>query len=264
MPIQLIADPLAGNAPLGCSIGGTAMSTAADLGANGILGVGLFKEDCGSSCETRLHNGYYYTCTNASCSSITGVKVSLAQQLKNPVSQFATDNNGMLIELPAAGSTPTTRLSGSLFFGVGTRPNNRPASGSVLTTDANGNLTTILAGRNMSNSFLDTGSNGLYFESDAIPQCTGDGAGFYCPSVATSLSATLVGANRVSTSVSFSIDNATAMFGDPRKTVLPALSGPSGDPSSFDWGLPFFYGRRVFIGIEGQPSSLGTGPYYAF
>jgi hypothetical protein len=36
------------------------------------------------------------------------------------------------------------------------------------------------------------------------------------------------------------------------------------DASSFDWGLPFFYGRRVFIGIDGQASSLGTGPFYAF
>ncbi len=78
------------------------------------------------------------------------------------------------------------------------------------------------------------------------------------------MSATLVGANAVQATVSFSIDNANLMFADSAKTVLPALSGPSGDNSSFDWGLPFFFGRRVFIGIEGKPSSIGTGPFYAF
>jgi hypothetical protein len=54
------------------------------------------------------------------------------------------------------------------------------------------------------------------------------------------------------------------MFVDSSKVVLPALAGPFGDSSSFDWGLPFFYGRRVYIGLEGQSSSLGAGPYYAF
>jgi hypothetical protein len=54
------------------------------------------------------------------------------------------------------------------------------------------------------------------------------------------------------------------MFGDTSKTVFPSLAGPMGDGSSFDWGLPFFYGRRVFMGFDGMTSALGTGPYYAF
>jgi len=112
---------------------------------------------------------------------------------------------------------------------------------------------------------LDTGSNGLYFDSAAIPICTASGSTvFYCPSSRITLSATLVGANAVSIPISFSIDNALALFGNPSQAVLPTLSGPVGDAHSFDWGLPFFYGRRVFIGIEGQASSLGTGPYFAF
>ena len=158
---------------------------------------------------------------------------------------------------------PPQAVSGSLIFGVATQSNNQLASGTVLTTDANGYFTTVLAGQTMSNSFVDTGSNGLFFDSGSIPVCVSS-PGFYCPASLTSLSATLIGANQVHASISFSIDNATAMFGNSSLVVLPALSGPMGDSTSFDWGLPFFYGRRVAIGIEGQSSTRGTGPYYAF
>jgi hypothetical protein len=135
---------------------------------------------------------------------------------------------------------------------------------STLALDAVGYFTTVLGGQSMKNSFIDSGSNGLFFDSNAIPACTGDSAGFYCPMARTTLSATLVGTNRVSAQVSFTVDQATAMFNDSSKAVLPLLAGPMNDITSFDWGLPFFYGRRVFLGIEGQSSSLGTGPYYAF
>jgi len=263
VPIQLIADPAFGNPPPACSGGGTQLTSPADLGAKGILGVGLFKDDCGSGCQTIFHNGFYYTCTSANCTRTTGVKVDLAQQLKNPVSMFASDNNGVLIDLPPAGYGTTTGLKGSLIFGVATQSNNQPAGTIVLATDTAGYFTTVLAGQTMNSSFIDTGSNGFFFDSSSMPVCASS-AGFYCPPSLTSLLATLIGTNQVRTSISFSVDNASAMFGDASQVVLPALSGPFGDPSGFDWGLPFFYGRRVFIGIEGQSSSLGTGPYYAF
>jgi hypothetical protein len=54
------------------------------------------------------------------------------------------------------------------------------------------------------------------------------------------------------------------MFGDSTLAVLPNLAGSLADPNSFDWGLPFFYGRRVFFGIEGMNPSLATAPFYAF
>jgi len=33
---------------------------------------------------------------------------------------------------------------------------------------------------------------------------------------------------------------------------------------NFDWGLPFFYNRRVATAITGFTTSAGTGPYIAF
>ncbi|MEI6733554.1 MAG: DUF3443 domain-containing protein [Comamonadaceae bacterium] len=264
VPIQLIADPTVGNAPGACSIGGTAMTATSNLGANGILGLSLLKEDCGADCAAITHNGSYYTCSNAGCVSFVGAKASLAQQLKNPVPLFATDNNGILIDLPAVGSSSATGLTGSLVFGIGTQSNNQPGTVLALTTAATGYFTTVLGGQSMGNSFLDTGSNGFFFDSRSIPACLGSSMGFYCPATLTTVSATLVGANAARASVSFSIGDASTMFGDASKTVFPNLAGPMGDATSFDWGLPFFYGRRVLMGIEGQASSLGSGPYYAF
>jgi len=189
--------------------------------------------------------------------------------VKNPVPLFAADNNGVLIDLPAVSSAGASSLSGSLIFGIGTQSNNQSTAAGVLMTNSSGYISTSLTlsssqTLNLNTSFIDTGSNGLYFDSSTIPSCTGSSARFYCPSSQTTLSATLSGTNGVSSPVSFSIDNATALFVGSTNAVLPTLSGPIGDAHTFDWGLPFFYGRRVFIGIEGQASTLGTGPFYAF
>ena len=165
-----------------------------------------------------------------------------------------------MIDLPAVGTTTAATLSGTLTFGIGTPT----TTVKVLTTNAAGGFTTSLAGQSYTTSFLDTGSNGLFFDTAAIIACTDSSVGFYCPPSRTSLSATLIGANAVSSPVSFVIDNATSLFSDRSQHVLPTLAGTFGDSTSFDWGLPFFYGRRVFVGIEGQVSPLGTGPYYAF
>jgi hypothetical protein len=46
--------------------------------------------------------------------------------------------------------------------------------------------------------------------------------------------------------------------------AFPGLGGTNPTAGSFDWGLPFFYGRRVAIAIQGYATSVGTGPYIAF
>ncbi len=282
VPIQVIGDPafnsLTRASPSPCS--GNAMTTATEVGANGILGVGLFKVDCGSSCANSLNNGSYFTCTNTNCTATTGAKATFAQQVTNPVPLFATDNNGVLIDLPRA-LTATSSLAGSLIFGINTQSNNQLSSiastATVLTaTPLDGYITTSMTLPNspalsLTSSFIDSGSNGFYFYSNspAIQPCSGTSASFYCPASLT-LQATLFGATGATNKgVSFSIGNASAMFSDSTQAVLPNLAGPTGtsaNGSSFDWGLPFFYGRRVFFGIEGM-TPLGTstsGPFYAF
>ncbi|MDO9198613.1 MAG: DUF3443 domain-containing protein [Rhodoferax sp.] len=264
VPIQIIADPAFNSLAAECSSGGTAITTAATLGANGIVGMGLFKEDCGASCTTNpAYGNFYRTCTNTACTATVPTTVSIAKQVKNPVSLFATDNNGVLIDLPAVATGTAPSLSGSLIFGMGTQANNQLVPSAVLTTSSSGYINTLLAGQTMNNSFIDTGSNGLFFDLNSIPICSGASTGFYCPVSRINLSATLVGTNSVAVPVAFDVDNAFTLFSTGH-AVLPTLAGDIGYAQTFDWGLPFFYGRRVFIGIEGQPSSLGTGPLYAF
>ena len=274
VPIQVIADPAFSSPATKCADDGTtaittAITTAKILGANGILGIGLFKEDCGSRCVANLGNDVYFTCTATNCN---GATARLDQQVQNPVSRFASDNNGVQVDLPRVASPGIPILNGTLTFGIGTQS---LASVTVLTTDSVGYVTTLLAGQNLpssfTNSFFDSGSNGLFFDS-TITKCGTSADGFYCPTSRINLSATLVGANRATSAISFSVDNATTLFASRTNGnlnhVFPTLAGGIGDlpghPSSFDWGLPFFYGRRVFFGIEGQTSTLGTGPFYAF
>jgi hypothetical protein len=268
LPIQIIADPVYNALAGPCSSSGsaTAITTAAAFGANGILGLGILKEDCGPWCAAQTANGFYFTCTDAACTASVGTTASTTKQVKNPVPLFSVDNNGVLIDLPAVSSAGIAKLSGSLIFGIDTQSNNQISSGAVLTADASGNITTQFAGRSLSTSFIDSGSNGLYFDSATVPACTtaSGASGFYCPTSLTTLSATLAGTNAVTASVVFSIDNALSLFTNPPLAVLPTLSGPMGDTQTFDWGLPFYYGRRVFMGIEGQVSAHGSGPFYAF
>ena len=52
VPIQIIGDTSAGKVPKACTNGGfPANNDLESLGANGILGVGNFVQDCGPACE---------------------------------------------------------------------------------------------------------------------------------------------------------------------------------------------------------------------
>ena len=139
-------------------------------------------------------------------------------------------------------------------------------SATVYATDANFNFITTYKGHAYNTSFLDSGSNGLFFltaASSGIATCT-DATFFYCPTSTQNLSAVNQGANGVgSSTVNFSVANADSLFNSSSDTVLGELAGPNSLPG-FDWGLPFFYGRNVFTAIEGKSTPGGVGPYWAY
>jgi hypothetical protein len=269
VPVQVIGDPNFTSVPSNCSSAGPAEDTVATFGANGILGVGVFAQDCGSGCVTTVDNDVYYSCTSTLCEPTT---VALTSQVPDPVTLFAMDNNGVIIQLPTVAAQGAATVTGSMIFGIDTQTNNKSGGQKVLTVDSTfGEFTTAFNGQSLNQSFLDTGSNGLYFNDTSIAGCSDTGlTGFYCPAATQSFSATLQGQNNVSASVSFSVGDAKTLGGNDASLVaFPSLAGPftsSADNSTdtFDWGLPFYYGRTVYTAFENETTSVGTGPYVAF
>jgi len=263
-PIHVLSDT-AFKVPSGCTSSGFHSADTLDtLGANGILGVGMFTQDCGSSpaCVQTGSAGLYYECPSSGC-----VKAgeALAQQVVNPVALFPSDNNGVIVELPSV-SGAATSVSGSLVFGIGTQSNNALGGATVYTAPQFA-FTTTFSGHTYPGSFVDSGSNGLFFvNTTGITECTGNEAGFYCPASTQNLSATNQGANGASGTVKFSIGNAATLFANASDMALSDLGGPALSPNAdyFDWGLPFFFGRNVFTAIEGMSTPGGTGPYWAY
>jgi hypothetical protein len=233
------------------------------LQANGILGIGVFKHDCGANCVQQALPGTYYGCKDTAC---TAIALAEALQVANPVPYFATDNNGSMLSLPVV-SGGAQSVTGQLVFGIGTQTNNALGGAQVIGVSAsNGTFTTVHNGTTYSHSILDSGSTGFFFQTSAIPACASPNSAYYCPASTEQLSALIEGVNGVTSAVSFSVGNGASIAqsynGD---AALPLLAGPAFVTSTmFDWGLPFFYGRTVYAAIEQHATPGGTGPYVAY
>jgi hypothetical protein len=75
------------------------------------------------------------------------------------------------------------------------------------------------------------------------------------------LTAQNVGQNGASGTVAFSIANAQKLF-STGNAAYSDLGGPNS--GAFDWGAPFFFGRNVFVAIDGAQTPAGAGPYWAY
>jgi hypothetical protein len=273
LPINII-DDTPGNTlepmpPSGCqSLGNNNnISSVADLGANGVLGVGLFSYDCGDYCTepplSQTLGSYYYSCSVSQCSPTSEL---LVDQVINPVAMFPVDNNGVILQMDAipAGGAPTA--SGQLIFGIGTQSNNALGSASVLTTDGDGFITTMFNGQSLGSSFLDSGSNGLYFPDSSLPNCgtTTVEMEFYCPTTTQSFSATNEGHNGTMAPAPFAIGDLNTF--SQSNFAISEVGGPATSITNigtayFDFGVPFFYGRSVFTGMQ---TSASGAPYFAY
>ena len=260
VPVQVI-DPTFATVPSGCQNTGVPENdTLQTLGANGILGVGPFAQDCGGACaQTGSANpGMYYQCASTSCSVVTQ---ALSQQVQNPVVLFPSDNNGVIIQLPSLANA-TAGLTGSMIFGIGTHSNNALGNAQVFAINSNGEFNTSFNGKSYP-AFIDSGSNAFFFLDSNLTglQTCGSSSGFYCPPTTKGLSATTSSGSSTQT-INFSIANANSLFSNRGDFVFETLGGPN--PGTFDWGLPFFYGRPIFTAIEGRSTPAGAGPFWAY
>jgi hypothetical protein len=278
VPIHVI-DHTFSAPPSHCSASGSTPDIDPSIGFNGILGVGNFAQDCGSYCTNHTVNGMYYSCDGSSC---VASNAALSEQVANPVALLSSDNNGVVLQLPAVPDTGAASVSGYMLLGIGTRANNTPSNVELYKTDSDGNFSTVFSPFSDSplTSFLDSGSSLLFFPwpppaneelYSLIPDCSdsyGDGlGGFYCPANTRDTAATNIGAADTATScVGFQVANAYDLLVPGTANVFHNLGGSAGDSlgSVFDWGLPFFLGRKVYVGYENATSSLGTGPYWAY
>jgi hypothetical protein len=269
--------------PTACTNGGTINeNTPQLLEANGILGVGPEPTDCTAQGPVNLCDGSvqsplpaYFDCPSSGCASnATQITIIAANQVTNPVTLFGADSNGVIIQLPAVTSAAPT-VSGSLTFGINTAAGNNNLGTATVFPMSNDSFITLFSSQTLNASFIDSGSNALFFPS-TITVCT-DNTAFYCPGSLTPETATNEGAGGTPTSiVDFNVDNADSLFtNNPNDAAFGTLAGPQGTPNtctsqgtgscSFDWGLPFFYGNTVFTAIDGAAvNNVGTGPFWAY
>ena len=269
LPVQVMDDTATGAPPPAtCGANGTLINDVAGFGANGVLGVGVFAQDCGAACvAAATAQPLYYGCTAAGV--CTAENVPLTSQVTNPVWKFATDNNGVIVSLPnLQNANGDTSVQGELIFGIATQADNAlPATGlTVLGTDAGGDITTAFNGAATTvPGLFDTGTDSYGFDDPAIAVCaTGAYIGYYCPAVAplaVFAANTGLGTNNASSTVNFAIaDPNTFVAG---AAAFTGLAGGGGS-TRFTWGMPFFYGRMVYVGIEQRAAGSYTGPYYAY
>jgi len=291
IPVQIINSSSSPSPPVPsecshASPGIQAENTVDDFDANGVLGVSVLNQDCGSECVggTANDNGIYYTCSATSCSS-TGL-TELTDEVANPVASFPNDNNGVIVQLPAISSSGAVGASGYLVFGIGTETagateaDNSLNSATVLTAYYDGLFNTTFSGQQLGYSFIDSGSNGLYFPQPTpnLALCGNSPPAneFYCPNSTTSLSATNEGedaqgsASGPTSDVSFQVaslkDISPSDFAinDAAGTALSIPGFGTNGTAYFDWGVPFLYGRTVFNAIENTSAAGTMGPYYAY
>ncbi|VWD52656.1 PF11925 family protein [Burkholderia lata] len=258
LPVQIIGDLGTTNVPSSCTNGGASANSASALGANGILGIGPAPVDCGTTCATSTStNNNYYACPNGDNASCAVALVPVAQQVANPVHRFA-DSSGVSVTMSSISNNGQPSATGTLTFGLPDLTGK-----TVMTSTTTGDVSATFQGRNVT-AFFDTGSNAYFFNdtTGTLPACSKN-TQFYCPSSTITSTATLTGQNGVSGTVSMPAVNADSLFSNSSTFAFNDIAGPFGSSSWLDIGMPHFYNKTIYFGMD-KTASGGAAPFVAF
>ena len=242
-----------------CTNGLSAASSPQTVGFNGILGVsGQNDYSCSVNSPTPCPLPYSYcTSTDGRAPFCTPTPQPPALQVWNPVALFPTDNNGVVLDLPAVSGSGAANVQGSLYFGIGTEANNQLGSAVQFQLPL-----TAVVGDGPYPGGIDTGTSYIGILDDTVfgfPTC----GVFYCPSSPTPVGLEIIGANEATYTGQVVAADPTPEL-DEGLTADPTLVGPGFNGNTVVLGLPFFYGHKVFLSIAGQNASNGSAPYVAF
>ncbi len=268
MPIQTILDASQAQATFPVSnlcASNAPNTTPAAAGYNGILGVGPFAYDCGS---TGCSNPTYYGCLGGTCTSTSAIALYPSKQVINPVYALSQDNNGVILALPGVNVPGATSDNGTFIMGIGTQSNNTATGLNAFPMNSYMNFTTNFNGVSMPDSFIDSGTNTYSFPYvNGMNNCAVN-KGWYCPNSPACYTTTMVGSTGTpSLTNNFRVDGADSVFSSGVLIAPTVATGlPAGITDTFDWGLPFFLGHAVYVGFQGRTATgiSITGPYWAF
>jgi hypothetical protein len=242
--------------------------------ANGILGIDVGVPD----------SGVYFRCQATACTELMPSGVVASERVTNPVLALPNDNNGVIVNLPNVADDGQATAAGNLILGIGTTWNNAPQTFSanpIAKVSLNAADPTIASttanGRSSFFTFAaDTGSNAFFFTDPTITRCpsilnTILTSGWYCPGTPKNFAVQVTGVPTMPglppTTWNFQgwiRDQTTlAATGNLAFNDLAFNLGTT-MPDLFIAGLPFFYGKQVYLGYSTKSSPLGSGPLYGY
>ena len=314
--LQILSDatvnataPLVNQIPCASVPGATREDVAQDLGANGVIGIGLFLEDCHGNCANSP--SVYFACPASPTLACLQQDTTLttAGRVANPIA--AAGRNGVAVALDGAAAAQAavvkyllpsgylnySTVAGSVSYGIGSGPAHQfvadPGNGYLQST-VNGVVYPVNSFSG-TGAYIDSGSNSLFFSNSGpgpaqaitgLSTCASGtgiahfaciGTGYASPYTFGSVQFASYN-NRAAYSLSGAqlpqvCDAATLLANSGRYATAVACSatGPVYpgltvvDPSrtfagTFDWGLPFFFGRTLYFGLY-HPANSTTTPY---
>ena len=260
VPIQVI-DATFGSIPSACPSPESAPSSF-----NGILGVGVFVADCGTPSCPAAANVYYAS----SGSTSTPVAVDSSSQVQNPVALLPVDNNGVIVSLPGVAAAGAPSVEGALVLGIGTRANNQPIAAAAVALDGAGEFGTAIDGAGHPRLVRRHRLERLLLRATVEHRVLLRPARLVLPAGHAELlrhERAVAGVSREPPDRRRS-RSATSTRSSGRQGTATRSSreiGGSALPGAgVDWGLPFFLGRTVYLGLEGRLTDFGAGPVLAY